>query len=223
MNAATAWAVEKSVAVGAERAVLVAIARRAEGCIAVCDPRDIMKEVGLRGRAYYECLIPLEQLREIERLLDRHDKARLRAFHFPKFCESSHAACDLAKKNSAVAVDCGNQLAPLLSILQEQCGDLKTKNGQVRGGNLSVQKSPVQQRLFPDILPADEAKELCEDCRGTGWRTTQAGAVLCRHAAARIAGRWKMAEYKQQDLLAYLEVHRAVYALRASEQFRLIA
>ncbi len=98
LNAATAWAVEKSVASGSERAVLIAIARRAVGCVAWCDPREIMKEVRMRGRAYYECLIPLEQLREIERLTKPSDNAKLRAFHFPKFCESSRTFCNLEKK-----------------------------------------------------------------------------------------------------------------------------
>lgn len=188
MNPATAWAVENSAATGAERAVLIAISRRAIGCVAVCDSGSVMHEVRMKRSAYYACLVPLEQLREIQRITQPSDNARLRTFHLPRFCQSRHEVCNLTAETASATVNCGNPASFVPAIDRTESTDLNIKKQAESSGNY------VQNLLFAESLTKDEAREMCEDCRGTGWRTTEAGAILCAHSTARIAGRWSIAD-----------------------------
>jgi hypothetical protein len=227
MNAATAWAVEKSAASGAERAVLFAIARRAIGCVAVCDPHEIMREVRIQRSLYYDCLVPLEKLRELERRTQSSDNAKLRTFHLPKFCQSCCAVCSLAPKTESAPVD-GGKLSSSSSSLTTKPDSTESAHPKTLADSVSCGK-PTQKKgqlgLFPDVLTPMEARDLCEDCRGTGWRTTEKGAIPCRHAQARFAGRWKMADAPVgHDILVARELKRFLAphpARPLPEQFRL--
>lgn len=205
MNPATAWAVEKSAASGTERAVLVAIARRAIGCVAICEPHSVMREVRIQRRAYYECLVPLEQLREVQRVTRQSDNARLRTFHLPKFCQDRREVCNLIAKTECATVNCGNRASLEAASDTTECADLKIKNYGALGGKLC--HFSTQATLFPALLAPAEARDLCEDCRGTGWRTTEAGAVPCSHTTARFAGRWSVAQSFSAD--RFLDEHIA--------------
>lgn len=212
MNAATAWAVDRSTAKGTERAVLIALTRRAIGCVTVCNPAEVMQEVKIGARVYYDCLIPLEQLREVQRITRPSDNAKLRTFHFPKFCQDCKSVCDMARKTECGPVDFGKLLSLAPTKDTTECGDKIYEYPPKPVENLS---------LFPALLSKAEALPFCEDCRGTGWRTTEAGAVPCRHTTARLAGRWAYKQAFNEERFLAVHIGEAIRAIAAPKPYEL--
>lgn len=88
MEEAVRWAEEHSQAKGTALTLLWALARRAEGCVVQCTVEQATREGRLSRSEYYKAIRRLENQREIKRLLQSFDNARLRAFHLPWICES---------------------------------------------------------------------------------------------------------------------------------------
>ena len=197
MNEALEWALGKSEASGAERAVLFAIARRAEGCTTRCATREILAEARIGKRLYYECMVALGKIGEVERIpVARY--MPLREFHFKKLCNS---LC-------ALSVDCGKRPSQIIASLRSMCTDPILRFGGVACGKLKAVENDSRKEftarwkqvgLFSDALTEREAREVCEECGGAGIRLVkreggQEFAVKCGHVAARIVGRWGLAE-----------------------------
>ena len=196
MNEALEWALGKSEASGAERAVLFAIARRAEGCMTRCATREILAEARIGKRLYYECMVALGKIGEVERIpVARY--MPLREFHFKKLCNS---LC-------ALSVDCGKRPSQIIASLRSMCTDPIYTNSASTCGKLKPVENDSRKEftarwkqvgLFSDALTEREAREVCEECGGTGIRLVKREdggewAAKCAHAAARIAGRWGLA------------------------------
>jgi len=103
------------------------------------------------------------------------------------------------------------------------------KSSGLEGKGARDKKDQVQQGLrFSTERTESEAKEDCEECRGTGFRMIEVPgregifAVSCAHEVARIAGRWRVKEL-WQDALAQFPVHQVRVRGMSGTQLPLLA
>jgi hypothetical protein len=101
------WVRECSEARGTARALLWALAERAEGCVARCTAEEAIREGRLSRAELYKTLWRLSHLREVERMLKRGDKSRVRTFHLVGYCKSPRFAgfCSVSARKQKIVSD----------------------------------------------------------------------------------------------------------------------
>jgi len=198
VNEAEKWVRENSRANGSGRSLMFALARFANGCLVICRAHDLEREARISRPQLYRWLSRLEDLGELQRLMEHHEKKSFRRYHLTGFCKS-HS-------------------------LNAKCAVSYRKQGQV--SDLRRTSLIVSSLLpFPcTVFTPDD----CEQCRGTGYRdftiithdgTPQRVAIPCAHEIAAIAGRWKPVETWQDELLSHMPQFAA--SERQAEQLTL--
>ena len=90
MTEAEMWVKENSQAKGAAWWFMLALAARAEGCVAISTAEQMVHEARISHRELYRVLSAQCQSGEIERLSEPRDPKPVRAFHFAKMnCANS--------------------------------------------------------------------------------------------------------------------------------------
>lgn len=204
MNEAQEWVKGKSRSGGTVRDVLNEIARRATGCSAVGTPTEIIGRLEISRSTFYWAMWSLEKMGELKTGKLASSKMKLRVYHMQAFCQFAENHCPKWKKFTGQWVSSGN---PLSSLEQEDralsSGLILRKDCPVCGNRAaSFVVKATQLPLFQDAMTMQQAKEVCSLCNGTGWRGTvrdedgelSGPLAPCDHFAARIAGRWMMAE-----------------------------
>lgn len=134
------WVREHSRANGSARSLMFALARFAKDCLVVCRALDLEREARISRPQLYRCLARVEDLGEIERTMQHHEKAKFREFHIVGFCKSQS--------------------------LNEKCPVNYRKHGQVSDLRST---SLIASSLLP-FPRAAFSQDDCEECRGTGYR-----------------------------------------------------
>jgi hypothetical protein len=209
VNDAISWALEQSKYKGAVRTVLMAISRRAHGCRADCSPAEICRFLRMGSSTYRWAVSELQKAGDVEkRVLRVGTKIPVTAYHLQGFCHSAQnigKSCTLA---GSVPVDSGKPPSPLATQRSSSASDPRITPTVENSASGKPSGKLQRSFLFPDILTAEQAKDVCEECRGTGWRTVKyvnsdgdeaEGAVICSHAIVRLAGRWSFKESFTQE------------------------
>jgi len=182
---AEAWTREHSRANGSARSLMFALARFAKGCLVLCRAIDLEREARISRAQLYRCLTRVEDLGEIERTKQHHEKTNFREFHIVGFCKSQS--------------------------LNEKCPLTYRKRGQIS----DLRRTSLTVSSLLPFPRAAFSQDDCEECRGTGYKdlTIQMHdgqphkvVIPCAHEIAAISGgRWKPIETWQDQFL-----HRAL-------------
>lgn len=195
MNEAVQWAVEESNAAAGPRALLIAIARKAKGCLAQVSRRELVAEVKIHRSKLYAALSILQEIGELERLQSNNQRAEIRTYHLTKFCSLMSPSGKVCRGHLSASIK----------------GDLSMMSPDRRN---MEKMSPCGKLLFPEQLTTAAAREICEECRGTGLREASwsnaygklsHGLEPCDHALAKVAGRWKIVPNWRDTLMLRLE------------------
>jgi hypothetical protein len=195
MNDATNWALGQSQYKGAVQTVLMAISRHARGCRAECSPEEIRRFLRMGKSSYAWAVSQLEKIGDLERLVIRLGRLNATAYHLQGFCHSAENIGKSCNWTVGLCVDSGKLISPTATKTSGQYSD------PISHGTVENSASGKLQRsfLFPDILTKEQAREVCEECRGTSWRTVKyrnsdgdeaEGVMPCKHEIVRLAGRW---------------------------------
>lgn len=218
MNDAMSWALEQSKYKGAVRTVLMAISRRACGCRADCSPAEICRFLRMSKSTYTWAVSELRKEGDVEMCAMRIGKMIATAYHLQGFC---HSASNLGKScdwPTSVRVDSGKLLSRAVAGRSGPTSDPIIDRPVENSTSGKLQRS----FLFPDILTAEQAKDVCEECRGPGWRTVKyvnsdgdeaEGAVICSHAIVRLAGRWSFKESFTQEQFLNVQIAQSIRAM----------
>ncbi len=226
MDDAISWALEQSKYKGAVQTVLMAISRRARGCVAECSPMEIRRFLNIGKPTYAWAISELLKSGDLEISVIRLGRKVSRTtYHLQGFCHSSQNIGKSCTGRFGLFVDSGNLQSPLEPKTSEVSSDpiIKRPVENSASGKLQLVKH-VQQRsfLFPDILTKEQAREVCEDCRGTDWRTIKylnadgneaEGAVPCSHAIVRLAGRWSLTQEFAQEQFLTEQIKKSLNAI----------
>jgi len=184
MNLAEEWVRKHSRADASARSLMFALAHLGRGsCRVRFTAAELMREARISRPHLYRCFAMLEELGEVERLMEHHEKKRFREIHLAGFCKS-HS-------------------------LIGKCPVSYRKHGQV--SDLRRTSLIVSSLLpFPRICVSQEE---CEECRGSGYRDftiiahdgqPQRVAIPCTHEIAAIAGRWRPVETWQDQFVRFV-------------------
>lgn len=204
MNEALKWAVANSKAVGAARALIFAIARRARGCVSRATRRELVAEIGIHRSNIYSAISLLEELEELERVQADNQKAEIRVYHLTKFCSLMSPSGKLSKGHLCRSI---KRELPKMSCDRRNLGD-NSSCGNLAGNF-----------LFPQLVAESEAREVCEECRGTGWRIVSylnedgdsaQGSAICTHTMARLVGRWTLKESPAMEVFLRAQIARSL-------------
>ena len=166
-----------------EKAILLAIASRAEGCVASAKTAVLIGGANTSPREFYRCVARMEEAGDILRLSPRRGGAVVRAFHLERFCSAKFLEGD-----------------PAFSLL---CPRKQSAVPDIR--NIGTTLLDWQSRPLP-FPRMGFVREKCEECRGTGSRLVPRPdglpgqvAIPCTHRIAAIAGQWRPAEDWQTE------------------------
>jgi hypothetical protein len=176
----------------AEKAILLAMAGRADGCIVSAKIFDLTALANTSARDFYRCVGRIEEeLGELRRLSPRRGGAAVRVFHLERFCSAK-----LAEGEPTLSLLCPRKESHLGRTLPD-----------IR--NIGITLPDWQSRSLP-FPRMGFSRDKCEECRGTGFKLIprpdgQPGkvAIPCAHRVAAIAGCWKPMQTLQDDLLPH--------------------
>ncbi len=117
MTGAEMWVRENSQAKGSAWWLMLALAERAQGCVAISTAEELVEAARISHRELYRALLAQCQLGEIERLSQPRDPKPVRAFHF-------------AKMNCVSTWRSGSFQHPLCPCKQSTVPDLRKKTTQ---------------------------------------------------------------------------------------------
>jgi DNA-binding Lrp family transcriptional regulator len=163
----------------AEKALHAELQKSAVGCIASVSTRGAAKKLRMSRNSITRILRAMEKQGKVERL-GALTRGGAETYHLKKACEPGGP--------------CGKRFAQLREARKQS--DYKTLEG---GGPKMGSKKEGVATLFSTGRTESEAKEICEECLGTGWKPVprpdgEPGIVVvkCAHDVAQIAGRWAL-------------------------------
>lgn len=198
MNAAVEFMVRTFKGKPPEMAILLAMAKRADGCCVSARESELSADANVSSRDFYRCVRTMErESGEIRRLSPPRAGKALRAFHLEKFCAYS---ANLAEYESVFS-----ELCPMKDLCYQR---LATTLPDLRNRQNTLPSWQSRRLPFPKV---EFLSESCEECHGTGHRLIarsdgQPGmhAALCRHEIAAIVGqRWQPASDARDDFIRF--------------------